>query len=200
MARWTFGPLLHTLAVAAALLWVVYWNWLASHDVGRLVWTVRTKAPISAGESISKDRLEGGFAYVHGDGNRVETLSETAGSYAIQELTGGMIDRRQLSFNPLVPAVEPGSVISIVEVSSNHAAVLKPGMMLAFAREEDKRERIYPSLLQIRSGKPPPLRLLGITRKGNDVTSLVVEVPSCATQIAPALASGQWRPVVLRLK
>jgi hypothetical protein len=201
MLRRTLLPMLHTFAVAAVLVWLVYWNCHASDRNGkRLVWSIRPKAPIYAGELIQKDRLEGGFTYVQGDGKWADTVSETAGRYGSTTLKGDTIDPEKLSFNLIVPPVEPGSIIAIIEVPSNHTAVLKPGMLLAFARLEDKQERIYPSVRQIRSGKPPPLRLLGITPKGNDVTSLVVEIPPCATQMAPSLANGQWRPIVLPLK
>ncbi len=189
--------LLHSLALAAAITFLVVWNWDESAGLGRFVWAIQPKAPIHVGEWIAKERLKGGLVRTDEQSEVAKTIAETAGMYGTSELTGNKIAKDDLSFHLVVRPVEKGSILAVVEVSSNHTAQLRPGMKLAFARTIDKKEEIFPSVKQIRSGKAPPLRLLGITPKANDVTSLVIEVPECAIPMAAALATGQWRPIVL---
>jgi hypothetical protein len=193
-----FWAILHSIAAAAVLVGLVYWNWSASRSKTRLVWTVRAKSPIYAGELIPKDRLEGGLSYLGPDGRGVETIRDVAGRYGTADFTQGVISHDKLRFHVPVAASEAGSVFVAVEVGSQHTSVLRPGMLLAFARQDEKKQVIYPSLQQIRSGKAPPLRLVAITPKEKDVTSLVIEVPPCALPMLPMLAIGQWRPILVR--
>jgi hypothetical protein len=188
----------HSVGVAALLLFLAHWNWNQSVNQGRLIWAVSPKANIPAGQLISKDRLQGWFTFFPTKDDRAESIAETAGFYGTAEISGKTIDKSILKYNLVLAKKEPDSIVAMIEVSSNHTAALIPGMLLAFAREgDDKKFASYPSVQQIRSRTPPPLRLLGITPKSGDVTSLAVEIPNCAIPMAPSLASGVWRPIVL---
>jgi hypothetical protein len=87
-----------------------------------------------------------------------------------------------------------------VEVKTEHAGSVKPGARLVFVQEKDKRAVMVPA----RRGKGPKAKWHGlevmsvaVSAKDASITTLMVAVEPCDVALIPALAIGQWRPVII---
>ena len=92
--------------------------------------------------------------------------------------------------------VPAGGAVVPIEVKAEHAYNLKPGMQLAFVQDKV----MFPASNDIpAAAKDTGFLLLSVTPSARDgaITTLTVQVPQNKMEAVAALATGQWRPVVL---
>lgn len=126
----------------------------------------------------------------------ISLKSRIVGRFAREDL----LDRQRITPNlisELAPtSVDAASMALSVEAKTEHCASLLPGMRLCFAQNK----KLLPSSSELKSGRPwQGLLLLSISpsRKDGALTSLIVRLPRVQSNWLPALASGQWRPIIL---
>jgi hypothetical protein len=191
-----------SLAAFAAILAVPVVNWYAARDhadAGTLRWCVVAKRPVVRGARIADEDVGLTMRRLSAD-TCVADIRRVKGKYASAQLDAGKLVSSG-NIVDLAPAAVPANGAAVpIEVKSEHAASVQPGTRLIFVREKDKRTTTIPA----RSGKGAKRKLRGlevisvaVSGKDGAVTTLMVAVEASDISLIPALATGQWRPVII---
>jgi hypothetical protein len=189
---------LASLAVLSLLIWK---NWEAAAPQGgarpsRLTWHAIAKRKIHKWAKLKEDDVTWTLARIREGDEGVPKRALAVGRYAADDIVEGAPLRAELlSEFPLAEAPDNGAVMP-VDVKTEHAASLKPGMRVAFLNDK---------ALLPRQGKPGALArdqgftILCVTTSAKDesLTTLSVQIPPGEMKSLQTLGSGQWRPIVL---
>jgi hypothetical protein len=177
-------------------------SWLFAHKIHnnsqyRLRWYIVAKTHIAKGTRLTEDDLRGRLGLLVADTDDFIAVEKLAiGKYANAAIGQGKPLRLEhlSEFAPMdVPA---GGAVVPIEVKTEHAYNLQPGMQLAFVQDKV----MFPASQDIlAAAKDTGFLLLSVTPSTRDgaITTLTVQVPQHKLKAVAALATGQWRPVVL---
>jgi SAF domain-containing protein len=163
----------------------------------RLRWYVVAKTNIAKGTRLTEDNLQGrlGFLAAHTD-DFIAVEKMAIGKYANTAI-GKDKPLQAEHLSEFIPADVPvGGAVIPIEVKTEHAYNLQPGMQLAFVQDKV----MFPASQDIlASAKDTGFLLLSVTPSARDgaITTLTVQVPQNKMEAVATLATGQWRPVVL---
>ena len=188
------------LAIVFSPIVASWWLVYARADVkdGRMQWCVVAKRPLIKGLKLTEQNVDWTIRRVRkGDGFIPDTQS-AIGKYATIDLNEGELLKPEY-LSEFAPAKTDETSAAIpIEVKSEHAAALKPGMRLAFVQEQEKKSVMVPeagSAQTTASG----FELISITTSSKDASAITIIVSVSKTDLAKlqGLAVGQWRPVIL---
>jgi hypothetical protein len=195
--RWPAGLIVLGATIAVP---VGSWSLARKHaDLGTLRWCVVTKRPVVVGARIVAEDVGLTIRRVKAD-TCVADARRVTGKYASAHIGAGeLVTATHLA--EFVPARVPADGAGVpVEVKTEHAGSVKPGARLVFVQEKDKRAIMVPE----RKGKGPKPKWNGlevisiaVSAKDASVTTLMVAVEPSDVALIPALAIGQWRPVII---
>ena len=178
-------------------------NWKAAETysaLGTLRWCVVTKRPISAGARFAAEDVGLTIERVGPNDTCVADVRRAVGNYAVSNIAAEAL-LRPTHVSDLVPARVPlkGAAVP-VEVKTEHSGSVQPGTRVAFVQEKEKRTRMIPAP----KGKGAKRKWQGLeviamapSAKDASITTLTVAVEAGDVSLIPALASGQWRPVIV---
>jgi hypothetical protein len=190
------GVLSLTLVV---LLVLASWQKAAPEDgqkPRRLRWHMIAKQKILRGTRIGDDDVTWTVSRIPEDTPYVSAARFAVNRYSESDVEEGALLRPgELSVYAPAAATVNGAVVP-VEAKTEYTLSLKPGMQLAFVQGKV----ILPAVSDAAAGKAEPgFALLSITHSPRDaaLTTLSVQVDEKQLKLAPLLATGEWRPVVL---
>jgi hypothetical protein len=182
------------LAVVALI--IVSWWEAAQQPRHHLRWTAIAKSKITQGSQLTEAQLQWRFVKLPEDFGFIASAKAALGRYARRTIDEG---------SPLCPEdlddlpptdVPTGGAVVPVQVKSDLAGSLKPGMRLAFVQEKE----ILPSIETLASSKDGRgffLLALGASPSDTKVTLLTIQVEASGLALVPKLGTGEWRPVIL---
>jgi hypothetical protein len=192
-----------SLAIAALPIAGSWWvaSGRATVTEGSMRWCIEAKTSVVKGIKLTDENVDWTIRRVKAWEHCVSGAKQAVGKYAVVNLMEGDLLKPE-HFSEFAPAKVPdGGAAVTVEVKTEHAAGLKPGMRLAFVQEKEKTTIMIPEAkkltgLQNASG----FELLSITASQKDasVTAVTIAAEKSDLTYVPTLASGQWRPVILR--
>jgi hypothetical protein len=200
VSRMIFYALVGVISLAAFAL-VILKNWeKASPGWGenspRLTLHATASRKIRKGARVKDEDVTWAISRLRQGESGLPKRSLARGKYAVTDIAEGSALRPGLlsDFAP-VEAPQNGAAIP-VEVKTDHAVHLVPGMRIAFLKDNE----------MLPKGRNPDagensrgFLLLSITGsvKDESLTTLTVQVPPAEMVSLSALGSNQWRPVVL---
>ena len=194
------------LVILAAIIALPVFNWSEARkyaERGTLRWCVVAQAPVSSGDRVNEQDVGLTITRVTGSDICVADVRRAIGKYATSRLVKDELVRAS-NLSEAVPARVPADGAAVpVEVKTEHAGSVTPGTRLVFVQEKGKAVRMIPA----RKGKGAKrkwhgLEVISVAVSGKDAstTILTVAVEPADVALVPALATGQWRPVILELK
>ena len=188
------GFLLTAIVVAGAV--ILSWKWAESWNGGNprnLRWHIVAKSDIPQGAQLREENVGWRLGWIPAGSRFFPKGTLAIGKFAKDNITAETcLNSDNLTPFALATAPENGAVLP-VEIKTEHAGGLQPKMRLAFVHD---REMLPPSKPgETQSG----FELLCITTSQRDpaITTLMVKVVPSYMALLPALATEQWRPVVL---
>lgn len=179
--------------------------WLAGRDkvvvANSLRWCVLTQAPAPRGVKIKDENVGLAIRRLGKDDCLIADKSQAVGKYALTDLAEGeALKPAHVSESAPAKNTTGGATIP-VEVRTEHAESIKPGMQLAFVREKEGRPLMVPDMKHLTGvRKAAGFEVISITLSSKDasITTLTIAVEKKDMASIRLLANGQWRPVMLR--
>lgn len=165
--------------------------WLPDQTHYRLRWHVVANTPIRKGQPLTANRVRGAFNRLPEDASFVSDPVLLIGRYPRQDFKKDeSLEANLFSINPPNQAPK-GGLTALVEVSVADAAILAPGMRLAFV----KASILLPKKLDTLAGLG--FLVTAITSTGGKTALLTTVIPSRWRCLATQLTEGRWRPIVI---
>jgi hypothetical protein len=165
--------------------------WLPYQTHYRLRWHVVANTPIRKGQPLTANRVRGAFNRLPEDASFVSDPALLIGRYPRQDFKKDeRLEANLFSINPPNQAPKGGLTV-LVEVSAADAAILAPGMRLAFVQTRI----LLPEKLDTLAGLG--FLVTAITPTADKKALLTTVVPSRWRCLAKQLTEGQWRPIVI---
>jgi hypothetical protein len=190
---------LASLAILGGLFFLGYRTWILRGPGNgnlHLRWHCIAETRVLQGMTVAPENVQMRLWWLRENANFIPTPDEATGRFALRLIEGDSILRGDL-LSELGPKDAPaGGALVPVEVPADDAIDLVPGLRLAFAQQK----AMIPSSKDLSQPRgQPAFTLLAIHPSPRDpkVTTLVVAVPRCRMAEAAALATNQWRPVIL---
>ena len=185
-----------SIVAVAALIVVNWWAARPQQAPHRLRWVAVAKSEITQGRQLTEAQLQWRLVKLAQDSGYIASAKAAVGKYAQRTIGAGkLLSPADLAELPPADVLQGGAVVP-VEVRSDYAASLKPGMRLAFVHEK----AILPSLETLTTGKDGRgflLSAMGVSSSDTKVTLLTVQVEAADLPLVPMLGTGEWRPVIL---
>ena len=194
-----------SLIVFITVLAGPFYSWrLASQypDLGTLSWCVVTKSPVMRGAQFRDEDVGLSVRRLKKTDTCVADLRRAVGKYAASPLRMDELVT-PVHVTDAVPATPPSKGVAVpVEVKTEHAGSVRPGIRLAFIQEKDKSIRMIPRPKGTGAKRTwPGLEVISVAASGKaSTTTVTVAVTQADAPLIPALGSGQWRPVIVSLQ
>lgn len=166
---------------------------------GRMQWCVVVKRPLIKGLKLTEENVDWTIKRVRTGDQFIPDAKSAIGRYAQRDLAEGELLKPEF-LSEFAPSEESYADAAIpVEIKSEHAAGLKPGMRLAFVQEREKKSVMIPAVKVEGQTSESGLKLLSITASLKDAALVTIFVSVSKSDLAKVqdLAIGQWRPVIL---
>jgi hypothetical protein len=197
------------LASAAVLLAVIaapVYSWYVASDysdLGTLRWCVVTKALLIGGSRVKDEDVGLTIRRVKANDTCVADVRRAVGKYATKDLrVDELMTPSHLS--EFVPVRVPVNGAAVpVEVKTEHSGSVRPGTRLVFVQEKDKAIKMIPAAKDKGAKRKwHGFKVISVVVSAKDasITTLTVAVQQADVSLIPALATGQWRPVILGLQ
>lgn len=164
-------------------------------------WCVVTQTPVARGLKINHENVSWAVKRLSENEDFIADKSQAIGKYAWADLAEGEI-LKPAHFSDFAPTKVPldGAAVP-VEVKTEHAGSIKPGMRLAFVQEKEKPVLMIPDAKNL-TGKQKSAGFevisIAVSSKDASITTLTLAVEKNDLASVRDLANGQWRPVILR--
>jgi hypothetical protein len=183
----------------------IAWSWWAAFQrdyvtEGRQQWCIIAKTPIVRGLKLADENVDWAIRRVRADDRFIWDARRVVGKYALVDLAeGDLLKSEHLSGFAPSKAPDGGAAIP-VEVKTEHAGGLKPGMRLAFVQEKEKERMMIPAAKGVMERTiEPGFELLSVVTSSKDASVVTLTIAVNKTNLAYVqdLAIGQWKPVIL---
>jgi hypothetical protein len=193
--RWFFSATILLVVVSfVARVWST--NCGRKPDRPRPRWHLVARSQILKGSVLTEGKLQPRLARLPEDARFVPTLKEAVGKFALERVEENTVLKREMISEIVSGNIPPGGAVVPVEVATDDAVGLVPGMHLAFAQDK----QMVPSAKDLAKPHPQPsFDLLAVSPSPRTpaTTTLIVAVPKCRLSTAVTISTGQWRPIVL---
>lgn len=210
-----FWHIFASLLGIAVLLSLVFVSWWYAKDKAfRLRWHITAKHQLVKGTRLTEKDIDWNLGRLSEELQFIPTKDFVIGKYTKTDLSEREVITPEQISEYAPSTVAQGNLVVPVEMKTEHAISLKPGMYLAFVQEKimlpavktpapkTPLKKTTAALKQPKPTLPKSVQgflLLSVTPSLRDaaITTLTVEVPLEQIDSVAALATGEWRPVIL---
>lgn len=196
------GALLAFISVALPICAAFYWwSHLRAQDGSgtghRLRYYFVAAREMEPGHQVVKQDLEFAVSRRQVGEELVQIPDDIIGSFVSNQIKRK--DVLLLSGFVSTPTIEipPGGAVVPVEVSASHISGLHPGLRVAFVKDSE----MDPEAKDLsKKSAGPTFLILSIAVSGQDknVASVLVAVEKCRMPLVKKIATGSWRPVIVK--
>lgn len=189
------GGLLLTATVVAAAVGLS-WRWAEDRNGGKpryLRWHIIAKSDIPQGAQLREENVGWKLGWVPDESQFYPKAILAIGQFAKVKIDAGTrLNSYNLQRFALATAPENGAVVP-VEIKTEHAGGLQPGMKLAFVHNKE----MLPASKEGEAQRGFEVLCITTSQRDPAITTLMVKVEPSYMVLLPSLATEQWRPVVL---